>query len=76
MNERALRLIVWRCISIILSVFITGIMTGHWNVAIGVTVVNSIVLMTMQVFYENAWSKKSSHHQKIKEEKHSGIEFT
>lgn len=76
MNEKALRLIVWRCISIILSIVITGIMTGHWNVAIGVTIVNSIVLMTTQFFYENAWSKKISHLQKIEEEKNSGIEFT
>jgi hypothetical protein len=76
MNERMLRLIIWRAISLCLSILITGIMTGQWHAAIGIIIVNSLVLMLAQTLYEDYWSKRKQLSKEKEEKDTSGIEFT
>ncbi|NBP56435.1 DUF2061 domain-containing protein [bacterium] len=65
MNEThkdILKVLLWRLISIPISIFTTYLFTGRVDLSLSLTIVLTIVLTIGQFFYEKLWRYISSKH--------------
>jgi hypothetical protein len=45
-------------ISIITSIMLNGLITGSWNMALGIVIFNSVILTFGQAIFESQWEKR------------------
>jgi len=58
MTNKVIKVVVWRMFSIIIGVTLNVLIIGSWNLALGIVLLNSIILTICQFIFESQWEKK------------------
>jgi len=58
MTNKVIKVVVWRMFSIIIGVTLNGLIIGSWDLALGIVLLNSIILTICQFIFESQWEKK------------------
>ncbi len=55
-NDILKKVLVWRCISILVTLFVLYVTTGDFGSATGTTFLLHAILITSHYFFEKCWS--------------------
>ena len=56
-TRSAVKSISWRAICIVVSVFISYLLTGEWNIAVAIGLLYNVINVILYYFHERIWTK-------------------
>jgi uncharacterized membrane protein len=49
--------IVWRFICVVVSVFVSYLLTGKWDIAVAIGTIYNLITMILYYFHERMWNR-------------------